>query len=620
MDDAVKVTLTRSLLERVVTRVNGHTVETAQALVRQKVDDISDVLSSNEDTPTSFLDLASTGVTCDDQLILHTTKREQAAAEALVEETIHRLLLDNTSLIAHVCDHQANVLNCNLDTLQRDICRPVNVTLEGALERLCRPRVYNIIRCARRVGGRRRMQIRKGSMTQDLDLQAVVNSANSRLLPNGGAALAISQACGTAYDAACAESVRAFGRLRVADDVRCTPSFSLAQSRGSRLAHVLHVVAPTHGEAPQSQLLEDMYVNILNKARDQDIRSVTMCAIACGAGGTQPSVSAEALFRAADVADPDGCFFDTIRVSIIPTDAATLQAYVDTFDRFYAASGAASHYCIEPSSPFTANVCSSHDDDDDDNDDAVDDDDDGGDGPVHGDFAGSHGSSGSSGSSSSKGSKKSNGHGARKRKQRRRRRKGGSDGGGCKFVWSRTRVPLKTAPNNVNAVVHHLIPFAPEAIPLIDSAFSAYCKRHGTPPLTMVDRVATTPPFGQLGTYKDSWQMSKEAAASLRHHPVISRHVAFYNRDAWKDARFFRFKIQHTTSTPGIFTWTYYIIDFQDMWVYQVTDPNILNLTTSSATTTNDGDDDIVLAYALHCSPFHLPSNLPTAIDMESDA
>ncbi|EGD76974.1 Alkbh6 protein [Salpingoeca rosetta] len=57
-----------------------------------------------------------------------------------------------------------------------------------------------------------------------------------------------------------------------------------------------------------------------------------------------------------------------------------------------------------------------------------------------------------------------------------------------------------------------------------------------------------------------------------------------------------------------------------DMWVYQVTDPNILNLTTSSATTTNDGDDDIVLAYALHCSPFHLPSNLPTAIDMESDA
>jgi O-acetyl-ADP-ribose deacetylase len=115
-----------------------------------------------------------------------------------------------------------------------------------------------------------------------LDVDAIVNAANERMLGGGGVDGAIHRAAGRQLYEAC------LGIAEVRPGVRCptgqsriTPGFNLPAR------HVIHTVGPVwhgggHGEA---DLLASCYRTALALARQHQVRSIAFPAISCGVYG-----------------------------------------------------------------------------------------------------------------------------------------------------------------------------------------------------------------------------------------------------------------------------------------------------------------------------------------------
>lgn len=120
-----------------------------------------------------------------------------------------------------------------------------------------------------------RMRVHSGDITV-LDVDAIVNAANERLLPGGGVCGAIHRAAGPALAAECAS----LGGCPVGS-ARLTRGYSLPA------AHVIHAVGPvwhggTRGEDTQ---LASAYRSSLALARDHGLRSIAFPAISTGIYG-----------------------------------------------------------------------------------------------------------------------------------------------------------------------------------------------------------------------------------------------------------------------------------------------------------------------------------------------
>jgi O-acetyl-ADP-ribose deacetylase (regulator of RNase III) len=120
-----------------------------------------------------------------------------------------------------------------------------------------------------------RVEVVLGDITS-LDVDAIVNAANSALAGGGGVDGAIHRAAGPELLAAC----RAIGGCPTGE-VRVTPGFRL------RARHVIHAVGPVwrggaHGEP---ELLASAYRNALLAARELGSRSVAFPAISTGVYG-----------------------------------------------------------------------------------------------------------------------------------------------------------------------------------------------------------------------------------------------------------------------------------------------------------------------------------------------
>ena len=119
-----------------------------------------------------------------------------------------------------------------------------------------------------------RLEARQGDITK-LDVDAIVNAANSSLRGGGGVDGAIHRAAGPELLAEC----RAIGGC---------PTGEARLTKGYRLParYVIHTVGPVYRGRPQdSRLLSDCYINSLRLAMQKDLKTVAFPAISCGVYG-----------------------------------------------------------------------------------------------------------------------------------------------------------------------------------------------------------------------------------------------------------------------------------------------------------------------------------------------
>ncbi len=132
-----------------------------------------------------------------------------------------------------------------------------------------------------------RMKVVEDDITQ-LDVDAIVNAANTRLTPGGGVSGAIHRAAGPELWEEC----RKVGPCPTGD-ARITGGHRL------RARHVIHTVGPRwHGGASgEDALLASAYRRSLELARDHGLKSVAFPAISTGIYGFPPERAAAIAVR-----------------------------------------------------------------------------------------------------------------------------------------------------------------------------------------------------------------------------------------------------------------------------------------------------------------------------------
>ncbi len=139
------------------------------------------------------------------------------------------------------------------------------------------------------------IEIIRGDITRQGDVEAIVNAANARLLPGGGVAGAIHRAAGPGLAAEC----RPLAPIRPGEAVITS---------GHRLPNpwVIHCLGPVYGlDEPAAGLLAACYRNALRRAEEREIRRIAFPAISTGAFGYPAAAAAAVTVRALREAAPE---------------------------------------------------------------------------------------------------------------------------------------------------------------------------------------------------------------------------------------------------------------------------------------------------------------------------
>ncbi|WP_366655591.1 macro domain-containing protein [Fodinicurvata sp. EGI_FJ10296] len=131
-----------------------------------------------------------------------------------------------------------------------------------------------------------------GDITDQADVEAVVNAANAQLMPGGGVAGAIHRRAGPEL----AEACRPLAPIAPGQAV-LTPGFGMPN------AHIIHCLGPVYGvDTPSAELLAQCYRAAIELADARGIASIAFPAISTGAFGypvdEAAPVACEAAIRA----------------------------------------------------------------------------------------------------------------------------------------------------------------------------------------------------------------------------------------------------------------------------------------------------------------------------------
>jgi O-acetyl-ADP-ribose deacetylase (regulator of RNase III) len=121
-----------------------------------------------------------------------------------------------------------------------------------------------------------RIEVIRADITT-LEVDVIVNAANSRLIPGGGVDGAINRAAGPEL----ARAMMAIGGCQTGEAV-ITPAFKL------RAKHVIHTVAPVYAQHPEREvwrLLANCYRNVLTLAHDHGAHSIAFPSLGTGVYG-----------------------------------------------------------------------------------------------------------------------------------------------------------------------------------------------------------------------------------------------------------------------------------------------------------------------------------------------
>ena len=158
------------------------------------------------------------------------------------------------------------------------------------------------------------IELKTGDITDQPDLDAVVNAANAGLAPGGGVAGAIHRAAGSEL----AEACRSKAPIEPGEAV-ITEAFELPNG------FVIHALGPRYGiDRPSDELLAAAYRNSLRLCRDHDIASVGFPAISAGAFGFPVEEAARIALETVAEHAPDG-----LRVRFVLFDDADLEIFED---------------------------------------------------------------------------------------------------------------------------------------------------------------------------------------------------------------------------------------------------------------------------------------------------
>ncbi|NIM02077.1 MAG: O-acetyl-ADP-ribose deacetylase [Acidobacteria bacterium] len=139
-----------------------------------------------------------------------------------------------------------------------------------------------------------RVQVVRADITT-LEVDAIVNAANERMLGGGGVDGAIHRAAGPRLRDACAQVPEVRPGVRCpTGEARITPGFDLPAG------HVIHTVGPVWhgGNADEERLLGRCYSRSLALAVEYGLRSIAFPAISCGVFGYPPDEAANVAMRA----------------------------------------------------------------------------------------------------------------------------------------------------------------------------------------------------------------------------------------------------------------------------------------------------------------------------------
>jgi O-acetyl-ADP-ribose deacetylase (regulator of RNase III) len=139
------------------------------------------------------------------------------------------------------------------------------------------------------------IEIIEGDITR-LDVDAIVNAANTTLAPGGGVCGAIHRAAGPELREACAE----LGSCDTGE-AKITPGFRLSAR------YVIHTVGPVWdgGERGEARLLANCYRHSLALATQHNLRSIAFPAISTGIYGYPPERAARIAVRTVQAALPE---------------------------------------------------------------------------------------------------------------------------------------------------------------------------------------------------------------------------------------------------------------------------------------------------------------------------
>jgi O-acetyl-ADP-ribose deacetylase (regulator of RNase III) len=161
------------------------------------------------------------------------------------------------------------------------------------------------------------IELTKGNIVKQPDVEAVVNAANAQLRTGGGVAGAIHSAAGSGLT----EETRPMAPIQPGEAV-ISGAHDLPNER------VIHVLGPVYGrDEPSDELLRTGYENALTRAEENGITSVAFPALSTGAFGYPLDEAARIAIETILDAAPDLDSVELIRFVLFDQEA--LDAHED---------------------------------------------------------------------------------------------------------------------------------------------------------------------------------------------------------------------------------------------------------------------------------------------------